>query len=78
VISWVLVFFAKNLAKYGGFLFQKRKVVVFGKFCFKSDCFMLLTPCQAGGILEKLRLQMQDEKSDGYPNSQNSFCHDPA
>jgi hypothetical protein len=34
---------AKNLAKSGGILSRKRKVVVFRKFCTKSGGFMLLT-----------------------------------
>jgi hypothetical protein len=34
---------AKNLAKSGGILSRKRKVVVFREFCTKSGGFMLLT-----------------------------------
>jgi hypothetical protein len=35
---------AKNLAKSGGILSRKRKVVVFREFCTKSGGFMLLSP----------------------------------
>jgi hypothetical protein len=34
---------AKNLIKSGGILSRKRKVVVFDKFCIKSDGFALIT-----------------------------------
>jgi hypothetical protein len=37
------VYSAKNLAKSGGFLSRKQKMVVYGKFHRQSGGFMLLT-----------------------------------